>query len=75
MKSTRHHSSHSSLGWNPSESHESRTYRTPSDLPPDYVPVVSRGLSTVSVLFGGGAGPAEAGAVAKQAAANAAGVW
>ena len=25
------------------------------DLPPDYVPVVSRGLSTVSVLFGEGA--------------------
>lgn len=44
-----------------------------ADLPRDYVPVVSRGLSTDSVLFGGGAGPAAAAAAPKQAAANAAG--
>ncbi len=43
------------------------------DLPPDNVPVHVRELAT-SFLFGVGAGPAEAGAEAKQAAANAAGV-
>jgi hypothetical protein len=43
-------------------------------LPPDYVPARIRELITTSSLFGVGAGPAEAGAEAKQAAANAAGV-
>ena len=43
-------------------------------LPPDYVPARIRELTTTSSLFGVGAGPAEAGAEAKQAAANAAGV-
>jgi len=43
-----------------------------TDLTPIYVPHAIRELSTFSVLFGAGAGPAEAGAEAKQAAANAA---
>ena len=43
-------------------------------LPPDYVPARIRELTATSSLFGVGAGPAEAGAEAKQAAANAAGV-
>ena len=44
-----------------------------ADLTPNYVPHPIRGLSTSSLLFGEGAGPAEAGAEAKQAAAKAAG--
>jgi len=44
------------------------------DVTPVYVPATIRELSMFSVLFGAGAGPAEAGAEAKQAAANAAGV-
>ena len=43
-------------------------------LPPNYVPPRIRERTTTSCLFGVGAGPAEAGAEAKQAAAYAAGV-
>jgi hypothetical protein len=45
-----------------------------SGLPPNYMPVVIRELSTLCVLFGVGEGPDEAGAEAKQDAAKAAGV-
>jgi len=48
-------------------------FKYANDLPPDNVPVHVRELATSS-LFGAGAGPAEAGAEAKQVAANAAGV-
>jgi hypothetical protein len=55
-------------------SYESSFEAVNIDLPPDYVPTVTGGLSTGSVLFGGGGGPAEAAAGAKQAAAKAPGV-
>ena len=51
-----------------------RKWKAGDDLPPNYIPVVIRELSTLCVLFGVGEGPDEAGAEAKQDAAKAAGV-